>query len=68
MFRSRLHDQVVVTVKDGTAFSGVMFDEDGKVIVLRNVEAIGVGDNKTNLPLDGEVLILLADVAFIQRP
>ena len=68
LFRSRLHDQVLVTLKDGSAFSGVLFDEDGKAVVIRNAEAVGAGENKANLPVDGEVLVLLADVAFIQRP
>lgn len=68
VFRSRLHDQVLVTLKDGAAFSAILFDEDGKVLVLRNAEAVGAGENKTNLPLDGEVLVLLSDVAYIQRP
>ena len=68
LFRSRLHDQVLVTLKDGSAFAGVLFDEDGKAVIIRNAEAVGAGENKTNLPLDGEVLVLLADVAFIQRP
>ena len=68
VFRSRLHDQVFVTLKDGAAFSGVLFDEDGKAVVIRNAEAVGAGENKTNLPVDGEVIVLFADIAFIQRP
>ena len=48
--------------------SMVLFDEDGKAVVIRNAEAVGAGENKTNLPVDGEVIVLFADIAFIQRP
>lgn len=66
--RSRLREQFLVTTKDGGAFSGILYSADGKVLVLRNAEAVGAGENKTNLPLDGEIIIILSDVAYLQRP
>jgi len=66
--RSRLRNKVMVTTKDGAAFSGVLFDADSKALVLRQAEALGAADDKSNVPLDGEVIVLLPDVAFIQKP
>jgi hypothetical protein len=63
-----MRERFVVTTKDGAAFSGVLYSEDGKALALRDAEAIGAGDNKANVPLDGEIIVLLADVAYLQRP
>lgn len=68
VIKTRLRDKVLVTTKDGAAFAGVLFEADDKALVLRQAEALGAADDKSNVPLDGEVLILLADVAFIQKP
>lgn len=68
VFRSRLRDQVFVTTHDGASFSGVLWECDNKALVLRNAAAVGAATDKSNLPLDGEILILLLDVAYIQRP
>ena len=64
---SRLRERVVVTCKSGDSFAGVLFSHDGKALVLRETEALGAGERRTNLPLDGELIILLADVAYIQK-
>ena len=68
VLKSRLRSRVVVTTTADMAFAGVLFESDRTALVLRNAEAVGVGENRENVPVDGEVLILLADVAFIQRP
>lgn len=68
VLNSRLREQVIVTTKTGDAFAGVLFSHDNKALVLRQTEALGAGERKTNLPLDGELIVLLPDVAFIQRP
>jgi small nuclear ribonucleoprotein (snRNP)-like protein len=68
VIKTRLRDKVLVTTKDGAAFAGVLFEADDKALVLRNAQALGAADDKSNVPLDGEVLILLADVAYIQKP
>ena len=65
---SRLRDRVVVTLKTGESFAGILFSHDDKALVLRETEALGAGERQTNLPLDGELLILLANVAYIQKP
>lgn len=68
ILRSRIHEQFLVTTKDGAAFSGILYAADSKVLVLHAAEAIEAGENKTNLPLDGEILVFLSDVAYLQRP
>ena len=65
---SRLRERFLVTTKDGATFAGVLFSHDSQALVLRNAEAVGEGENKTNLPLDGEIIVLLSDVAYLQRP
>ncbi len=64
----RMRDQVVVTLKSGEAFSGVLFDVDDKVWVLRNAVAVGAAEDRSNLDVDGEVVLLAANIAFTQRP
>lgn len=68
ILRSIVRERVLVTTKDGASFVGVLFDIDRKALVLRQSEALGAADDKSNVPLDGEVIVLLPDVAFIQRP
>lgn len=65
---SRLRERVLVTTKESGTFSGVLYSEDQRVIVLRDTAAVGEGENKTDLPLDGELILFVSDVAFIQRP
>ena len=57
----------MVTTKTGHAFAGVLFSIDKSALVLREAQAIGEGENRTDLPLDGEQIVLLANVDYIQR-
>lgn len=68
ILRTRLRERFLVTTKDGASFSGILYATDEKCLVLRDAEAIGAGEGKTNLPLDGEIIILVSDVAYLQRP
>jgi small nuclear ribonucleoprotein (snRNP)-like protein len=65
---SRMRERVIVTLKSGESFAGVLFSHDNKALVLRETEALGVGEKRTNLVLDGELIVLLRDVAYIQKP
>lgn len=65
---SRFRERVLVTTKDGASFDGILYSADKTALVLRGASAVGQGENKTNLPLDGEIILLLADVAWLQRP
>ena len=63
---SRLRDRVIVTCKDATIFGGLLYSHDDRALVLRHSEVVGAGDNSTNIPLDGEIIVLMADVSYIQ--
>ena len=65
---SRTHDRVIVTLKSGESFNGLLASHDGKALVLRQTHALGAGERSTDLPLDGELIVLLPDVAHIQKP
>lgn len=67
LVRRRVRDTVVVTLKDGQAFRGVLFDVDGRSFVLRDTKVV-VADGARQVPVDGELLVARADVAYMQRP
>lgn len=67
LLRRRMRATVVATLKSGATFRGVLFEIDGRTVVLRNAEAVGA-DPGTRIPVDGEVLLARADVEFLQRP
>lgn len=65
---SRFRERIVVTTKSGESFAGILFSCDKTALVMRQCVAVGVNEDKTDLPLDGELIVLLADVAYLQRP
>lgn len=65
VFRDRKRSVFIVTTKDGRAFRGVLFDFDKRCMVLRNAEAL---EGSGPILVDGELLLLWADVAFLNRP
>lgn len=68
LLRKRLKTRLLVTLKSGDVFDGVLFAVDRSCWVLRNATAVGAGRDGAPVPLDGEVVLLTADVAFAQRP
>lgn len=67
LMRARMRKTVVATLKTGATFRGVLFEMDGRTVILRNAEAIGADPGK-HIPVDGELLLSRADVEFLQRP
>ncbi len=61
-------DKVVVTLKSGATFSGALYAVDATVLVLRNTQALGAGPRGETSPVDGELLVFLRDVDYLQRP
>ena len=56
---------MIVNAKGGTlAFRGVLWREEGLWLVLRNAEKLG--PNNEVVPVDGEVLVAIGDVDFVQ--
>lgn len=68
LLTERLAEKVIVTLKSGDAFSGVLWDADDKCWVLRNAQALGAGKDGVPLPLDGEVIVLSSEILHAQRP
>lgn len=65
---SRLRERVVVTTKAGRSFAGVFYSHDDKALVLREASAVAAAEDRSDLPLDGELIVLWADVDWVQRP
>jgi small nuclear ribonucleoprotein (snRNP)-like protein len=58
--------RVIVTLKDGQAFSGVLYSTDHEALVLREAEALAYGPKRENVIVEGEALLLRAEVAYLQ--
>lgn len=54
-----------MTLTSGTSFRGVLAEQDRRALVLRNSELVSGAGGK-HVPVDGEVLLMVADVDFIQ--
>ena len=68
LVRARTRSRVVVTLKSGASFEGVLFAADRGAWVLRDAHALGAGDHGANVPVDGELLVLVADIEYAQKP
>lgn len=66
ILRDRVRSVVVVTLKTGEAYRGVLWDADHHALVLRNAHALAHGGER--IVVDGELLVLRTDVAYMQRP
>lgn len=67
LLRTRLKAVVLVELKSGETFKGVLAGCDRRTVVLRNVEAIP-SERAAPMVVDGELLIPRLDVKFMQRP
>jgi hypothetical protein len=54
----------IVNTKSGKAFRGVLYKRAGGYLVLRQAELLGRG--AAAVPLDGETLVPLGEVDFLQ--
>jgi small nuclear ribonucleoprotein (snRNP)-like protein len=63
-----LRSKVVVTLKTGESFGGVLWEHDRTALVLRKTYGVGMAEKDTNLPVDGELLLYLVDIAYVQKP
>lgn len=63
MFRRLKLKAVVVNLKSGEAFQGVLWRKRGGLIVLRNARLLGEDESRA---VDGEVVIERDNVAFYQ--
>ena len=59
----RVRDSVIVTLKAGPTFSGVLYESDARSLVL--VQAV---EEQGQVSVDGELLLRWDDVAYVQKP
>ena len=66
----RLRSRVLVTLKSGEAFDGVLWEADSTAYVLRNASLASPSTDPTptTTTVDGELVVLVADVAYMQIP
>lgn len=69
-WRAHLRKRVVVNTTDGAGFRGLLFDAAGPLLLLRDAELLGEAGKAFPSPrtLDGEVIIELKRVAWVQVP
>lgn len=65
VLRRRRLKRIIVTLKSGASFDGVLWEHDSEAWVLKNVDAITSGKR---VPVDGEVVVMVKDIDFTQRP
>jgi hypothetical protein len=62
-------ESVVVTLKSGESFSGILYEHTDREVILRGAHGLQMApDGRDNLPIDGEVLIFVSDIAYMQKP
>lgn len=66
--RSRRRRRVLVTLKSGESFAGVLAEADAAAVVLREAVAVAAGPRGDDAVVDGELLVLTPDVAYVQFP
>jgi small nuclear ribonucleoprotein (snRNP)-like protein len=66
VLRSKVRRRVIVTLKSGDAFAGVLTSGDRQSIVLQQAEA--AGRQGAHVAVDGELLLFVEDVAYLQFP
>lgn len=64
VIRSRMRRQALVTLKSGSSFSGVLHEWDRRALVLRSAQHLD--GERGSAPVDGELLLLVSDVDFVQ--
>lgn len=68
LLAERRAHRVLITLKTGEAFAGILYAADGDIVVLRDATAMAFGPRSENVAVEGEALILRADIAYLQLP
>lgn len=56
----------IINLRSGTVFRGVVWRRRGPWLVLRSAELLSDRDNPVNKKVDGEVLVQMSDIDFVQ--
>ena len=64
----RVRQRLIVTLKSGESFAGVVLEADERAWVLVSAVVVAGADDRTDLPVDGEIILMTADIAYAQKP
>lgn len=67
ILKQSVKQRVLVTLKTGEGFDGLLFWADGKTWELVQARAVGAGERGADVPVDGTLLIPADNVAYAQR-
>lgn len=65
LLRRRLREELIVTMRDGSAWRGVLYAVDHRTVILRSAEAL---TENARGPVDGELLLSRDHIDYMQRP
>lgn len=65
LVRQLLRDRLVLTMRGGETFEGVVLDADDKTVKV--ADAYVLGENSRTV-VDGELYLPRAELAYMQRP
>ena len=66
VLRDRVRQRVLVTLKSGETFAGVLWEYDREAFVLKDATQLNPGE--APIPVDGEWIALAAEVLYLQVP
>lgn len=67
LVRHRVREKVIVTMKSGEAFMGVLVDADGRSFILRDAKALTDASDRP-VSVDGELVLDRTHIDYMQRP
>lgn len=67
ILKQSVKQRVLVTLKTGEGFDGLLFWADGKTWELVQAHAVGAGERGADVPVNGTLLIPAENVAYAQR-
>ncbi len=71
LLRARLRETFIITTTTGETWRGVLYAVDARSLVLRDAELVTeapAGGASSRTPVDGELIVPRATVAYLQRP
>lgn len=68
ILRRRHLKRIIVTLKSGNAFAGVLWQHDRDALVLLHGVALKAGPNKEDVAADGETILFRSEIDYVQRP
>jgi len=65
LLKTRLREEFVVTLLDGSGWRGVLYAVDSRTVILRDAEALS---DQARGPVDGELILSRDRIDYMQRP